>query len=74
MVEGKQDFGFRCKMTQRKSDNVNGTQDDIGTTGIELVCLLYGIVRKIRDASSRGSQSFNYLWTECDKQTPESYL
>ena len=31
-VEGKQDFGFRWKMTQSESDKVNAAQDGIGTT------------------------------------------
>ena len=51
LVEGKQDSGFRWKMTQSKSNKVNATQDGIGTTSIKLIFLLCRKVPKIRDAT-----------------------
>ena len=38
-------------MDQSKSDKVNATQDDSGTTGIKLFCLLCGKAPKVRDAT-----------------------
>lgn len=61
-------------MAQKESNNVNATQDDIGTTGIELICLLCGKVPKVRDTTFRGYQSLLYLLAESGKQTKELSL